>query len=211
MAATAGGPTTTQATPRLKGCPGGAAAAAVDGEAVRVEWTTSSERDASHFMVERSADGRSFQPMGVVEAAGNSSVQVDYAWNDDAPLRGVSYYRLISLDLDGDAETSNALPVEFGMRTAWLDVHPNPASDQVSIGTPRWFQGAYELRLYDGTGRSVRTLHGSLEIGQGRYVTVPLTGLDAGCYHVALYSGAGALTGTARIIVDEALSTASGH
>jgi hypothetical protein len=87
----------------------------------KLDWTTASELNSSHFEIERSGNGWDFEAFGSVTAAGNSSSLLHYSMIDDAPLTGVSYYRLKQVDLDGNftysgiqAVTHNASGFEIG-------------------------------------------------------------------------------------------------
>jgi hypothetical protein len=71
------------------------------GSANSVEWSTASEINCDHFSVERSKDAVDFQRLAVLPGAGNSSMVHNYAWTDESPLPGISYYRLIQTDFDG--------------------------------------------------------------------------------------------------------------
>ncbi len=81
---------------------------------VRTEWTTASEQNTDHFIVERSTDGILFQPLARVEAAGHSSQVQHYAVKDEDPLGGVSYYRLRETDTDGAVHFSEMVAVDRG-------------------------------------------------------------------------------------------------
>ena len=81
---------------------------------VQVEWTTSSEHESSHFLVERSSDGIAFSSLGHVLAMGQSVVPVDYRFLDRAPELGMNYYRLVQVDLDGTATNSRLVSVMHG-------------------------------------------------------------------------------------------------
>ena len=78
---------------------------------VDLKWTTSSETNNNFFTVEKSGDAQSFFDMGKVNGAGNSSVQNDYALTDNAPLKGLSYYKLKQTDNDGKFSYSKIVPV----------------------------------------------------------------------------------------------------
>ncbi|MEZ4807777.1 MAG: hypothetical protein R2815_09975 [Flavobacteriales bacterium] len=87
-------------------------AQAVD-DRVRCTWTTLSERDNDHFLVERSGDGSTFHSIGRVGGAGYSWSQLNYELIDPWPLTGISYYRLRQVDLDGSATVSQTVAVHF--------------------------------------------------------------------------------------------------
>ncbi|NJN35007.1 MAG: T9SS C-terminal target domain-containing protein, partial [Saprospiraceae bacterium] len=65
---------------------------------------TASERNGSHFDVQRSKDGKTFTTIGQVKAVGNSLTLQRYEFSDENPLSGTNYYRLNAVDLDGAAK-----------------------------------------------------------------------------------------------------------
>jgi len=74
---------------------------ALCGDKSCLNWQTKNEENVQHYQIERSADGRHFESLGMVQSAGNSVEGHTYAYTDVAPLFGRNYYRLKSVDLDG--------------------------------------------------------------------------------------------------------------
>ncbi len=71
---------------------------------VTLRWTTSVESNLKGFEVERGFDGKSFQFVAFVEAAGNSTTPRDYVYEDRTVFKStghVFYYRLKLVDFDG--------------------------------------------------------------------------------------------------------------
>jgi hypothetical protein len=66
---------------------------------VMITWFTANETDIDSFIVERSSDAISFNEVGRVKAAGNSTSLLAYALLDKQPSPGVTYYRLIPSNL----------------------------------------------------------------------------------------------------------------
>lgn len=63
---------------------------------VMIRWFTGKEMDTDSFRVERSLNGKDFEAIGAVKAAGNSTSLQAYALIDMHPLEGVAaYYRLV--------------------------------------------------------------------------------------------------------------------
>ena len=69
-----------------------------------VKWSTASEDNNDFFTVERSSDALNYQPIGLVNGAGNSSTIQNYSFTDADPLSGTSYYRLRQTDFNGQTE-----------------------------------------------------------------------------------------------------------
>jgi len=98
--------------------------------AVRLAWATASEKNSARFEAERSQDGRTFERLGTVAAAGSSSTPRSYELLDAKLPTGVAtlYYRLRQVDLDGTFNYSPVRTVTLkGMAAAGLALYPSPA------------------------------------------------------------------------------------
>ncbi|MEZ4738595.1 MAG: hypothetical protein R2818_04375 [Flavobacteriales bacterium] len=95
--------------------------ARVDGSEVQILWSTASERDASHYIIERSDDVRSWSPIGRVEAVGSSTQLTNYQFVDREVALGGWYYRLVQHDVDGSYAVSDVVHAQVlasGARTS---------------------------------------------------------------------------------------------
>jgi len=165
---------------------------------VLLTWTTLSERASHRFLVERSADGRQFRPIGEVRAAGWSQRPIDYRYTDKDPLIGVNYYRLRQEDLDGSHEHSNTVAARFTRTATDLNPWPNPADDRILLALPEGVEGPVAVEVYDAGGRLVRALRP--EASSGGQLEVPLEGLDAGAYLLRLSTRDGVPLGMGRFV-----------
>ena len=111
--------------------------AGVRGEATAVlSWATAQEENNSHFDVERSADGRTFQAIGRVAASGRSGPG-SYELADPTPLTARAYYRLRQVDRDGAFAFSPVTSVSPADREpAQLAVYPNPSPGGYALRWP---------------------------------------------------------------------------
>jgi uncharacterized delta-60 repeat protein len=126
-------------------------------QTVRLAWVTASERNSARFEVERSLDGRSFQTIGTVPAAGSSSTRRTYSLPDQQLPAGASplYYRLRQVDLDGTAAYSTVQVVtRAGQSRPALTLAPNPTQ-----GTTTLHGAATDtpVQVFDAVGRLVLT------------------------------------------------------
>ncbi|WP_448518598.1 T9SS type A sorting domain-containing protein [Rhodoflexus sp.] len=122
-----------------------------------ITWATAWEKNAAYYEVQRSANGKDFEPLGQVQAKGNSNGKQHYQFTDIRPMRGVNYYRLRQVDADGTFTFSPMvdLVVEHDKRQ-WLEVYPNPTKGsnlkvQLLADQPH----STTLRIYDILGRLV--------------------------------------------------------
>jgi hypothetical protein len=104
------------------------------GNAVSLNWTTAVEINNDYFIVQRSIDGEYFEEVGQVMGAGNSYSPLNYTFTDAEPYWGVSYYRLVQVDLDGTENEETPIAVQFtGDRNAQAKVYPNPVRQGQSL------------------------------------------------------------------------------
>jgi hypothetical protein len=67
---------------------------------VFVNWTARNEANDCIYIVERSADGHSFESVGVKEGVA-SDMELFYSWMDTTPPSGFAYYRVKKITHDG--------------------------------------------------------------------------------------------------------------
>lgn len=82
-------------------------------EKAKILFSTNSERDLDYFVVERSKDANFWQEVEIIKAAGNTSSITEYSCKDIDPFLGTSYYRLLSVNIDGTKDTLYILSSEF--------------------------------------------------------------------------------------------------
>ena len=100
---------------------------------VKIEWTTASEINTSHFEIERSENGNLWERILTKPAAGESQQVIHYELWDDSPLMGESYYRLKSIDLDGQFSISEVRTINIVDSDESVYIFPNPMENVVLI------------------------------------------------------------------------------
>ena len=171
--------------------------------ATEVRWATASEKNSSHFVIERSTSGVSgYQAVGRVPAAGSSTSSRSYQLRDaEAGTLGLStlYYRLRQVDADGREAFSAVVAVGVGkpMGVAQLEVYSNPVGTAQEARLDfRNLPGGGQLTTYSETGQLVS--QALLAENAGR---VALPALRAGLYYVVLRDAAGRKVATERLVV----------
>jgi len=124
---------------------------------IALKWTTTEERNASHFIIERSFDGIEYSDVAMLFAAGNSDINNYYTYNDKVPAgnSGIIYYRLKMVDMDGRYKTSDVRIVRIGKSADGVKIlaYPNPVVNDVRITIPQNWQGkqvSYQLTNANG-------------------------------------------------------------
>jgi len=133
---------------------------------VRLQWKTSAEINASHFIVERSHDGTNFSAVATVNATGNSQAEVNYNSEDNAPLQGKSYYRLKIVDKDARTEYS-AVRIVLVSTNPTVKIVGNPVQNSLQVITSTAHSNKAEWEIINRVGQVVKKgvlLQGRTEI-----------------------------------------------
>jgi hypothetical protein len=129
--------------------------------AAALNWATATEKNSSHFEVERSFDAKNFKGIGKVKSNGNSASVKNYAFTDEQAFmnnEAVVYYRLKMIDRDGSFEYSNTISIANNneeVNLADVKVFPNPFNNDLYIDYKAASNETVALR--DMSGRVIYT------------------------------------------------------
>jgi hypothetical protein len=149
---------------------------------VYLNWKTATEENNSHFVVERTMDGFTFLPVASVAGHGNSSELHNYSALDKQPEKGINYYRLVQIDLDGSSENSHLIAVNCKGREVEFTVYPSPANDQIFVEAAD-MENVSRITISDIMGVKVFEADGFVP-------SIDASHLSSGVYQIILHSGA---------------------
>lgn len=122
-------------------------------DGVLAKWTTETELNNDHFLLEKSRDGITWNEVAKIQGAGNSNTALNYDYFDKNIL-GLSYYRLKQVDFDGkvtifDVKSTNCV-------NDWdkINVYPNPANTKIYIESPA---KDYDVKILDVQGKLLKS------------------------------------------------------
>ena len=122
---------------------------------ILVEWKVENELNISKYEVERSTEGNHFVKIG--EVASKNLKAGEYKWLDENKVNGYNYYRLRSLDINGQASFSQVVKVlvEFSANAS-ISVYPNPIINGViNLQLKNQVAGIYHVRILNPLGQSI--------------------------------------------------------
>ena len=155
-------------------------------EGVTLSWTTASEINNHGFEVERSYDGSIFSSVGFVNGHGTSTETHNYNYVDKPQnnLNNTLYYRLKQVDMDGHSTYSQVLTVKMDIPTHFslAQNYPNPFNPSTTIKYTVPQNGPVTIKLYDITGREVKTLVNEVKEVGSYDLKVDASGLASGVY-----------------------------
>lgn len=120
-----------------------------------LRWSTSAEIDHSHFEVERSFDGLSFEYRGKVLGHGTTTAAHDYSYTDAIGSSAtIVYYRLRIVDRDGKYTFSKivAVKVNGSLSVEKFNVYPNPfiTDIKVALSSASDVNASFRILSFDG-------------------------------------------------------------
>lgn len=140
-------------------------------------WTTTEEQDLLPYRLERSPDGRTWQPI-YTQPAQNATGTHRYSFTDEGALalRG-QYYRLRMASSSGKQELSPIVYLTSATAgTVPIALYPNPATHTLTVEAPT----AYTAQVLDLAGRVLLA-----QAGQGKS-QLAVGSLPAGAYQIRL-------------------------
>jgi len=121
---------------------------------VLLQWSTSAEYNSKQFEIEKSLDGITYNLLHTVPAAGYSTSEKKYSYQD-ADIADINYYRLKMVDNDGKFKQSNVVVIKTNELQQSIISVTNPFSNKISIRFAKIPQSEITLSLVDMNGKQV--------------------------------------------------------
>lgn len=93
-----------------------------------LNWSTSLEINNKLFIIEHSTDGINFTEKGNVSGSLNSTSTKQYSYVDNSPVNGKNYYRLKSIDINGNFSYSKIISSTNDVKTSNIFINTNLTS-----------------------------------------------------------------------------------
>lgn len=167
----------------------------------RLEWTTVSEQNNSHFMLQYSTDGSHFTDLAKVDSKapnGNSNDVLNYSYDHTNPALGHNYYRLQQMDIDGKKSYhANVVDLIWGSNGSTVSVYPNPSQGVVNIDLYTVKAQNTLIKVLDMSGRIVKQIEARSEAGMNK-LSVDLGDVAQGIYTLQVFEN-GQMTFVERV------------
>jgi hypothetical protein len=153
----------------------------------QLKWFTSAEYNTAFFEIERSADGINFTSIGKVSSKGYSNTRVDYGYADILAAKGLNYYRLRSVDVDGKFTYSKVVVVNSeAVGISLLLIYPNPFGHKVQVKVESEKAEEMQIRLINYAGAIVRVQNEKIKKGVNTIVVNNVANLGPGMYELQI-------------------------
>jgi hypothetical protein len=168
----------------------------------RLEWATATESGNAGFTIERSVDGRRYEPVATIPSAatgGNSNSVLHYGYDDPSLPAAGAWYRLRQTDLDGRQTLSASMRIG-AKSAAGLVATVLSTSGDLRINIETTAPGRHLLQLYGADGRLLGERVVGINAGL-QSVQWPMAGQGAGIYFLRVTATATSASTTVPFVL----------
>jgi hypothetical protein len=154
---------------------------------VELKWVTASEKNVSHFVIEKSTDGKNFFDAGIMFAYGSAIESTSYSFSDNLKNAnsGIIYYRLRTVDVDAKGQYSETRIIRLGQQAEKeikILTYPNPVTNELRITIPATWQN--KQVVYEVIGVNGQPAKKSVNGNSSQTETLNVSSLSPGFYIV---------------------------
>jgi Secretion system C-terminal sorting domain len=162
--------------------------AMLNNSTVTLNWQKDNAVNFSHFELQRSTDGKNFNPVTSIYPAAAASQQ-SFSYTDDISFinNSLVYYRLKMIDKNGIFSFSEIKKLVTKTGNTDISVFPMPAANVMSVMVPQAWQGKpTKYLITDVTGKTILS---KSVANTGQTETFDITTLSQGVYFLKVTCG----------------------
>ena len=165
----------------------------IDKKLVQLNWQTAQEINSSHFEIQRSDDGHTFEPIATVTSKGNSNAVSSYEVKDDLffYFKSTVFYRLKMVDIDGKFKYSAVVVIRLdnsAVKTT-IRVWPNPYISQLNAEYNGDANEMVKINFINVEGKTVISNTSQVKKGRNALPIGQAQQLPRGTYILQIVSG----------------------
>lgn len=157
---------------------------------IRINWSTATETNVSHFEIERSIDGINFSSIGTTTTDGNSVSVRNYDFDDvNCIPEQIYYYRIRTVDNDNSSQITiivSAKTISEDNTISSINVFPNPfGGTNFSINLYSSLKQTIRTTIYNNIGQIIYDQPASVIEGQNSF-SIEVPDLSNGLYFIEI-------------------------
>ena len=153
-------------------------------DANRVTWMTTSEKNFSHFEIEKSSDGVNFARIATMQGKGGDGKETAYEF-DDNEVKAIQYYRLKYVDANGQYIYSNILRVSRDDVTNTKVLFSNRITTMLALRIIDMDANNLSIRIIDNAGRTIKMQNVKINPGENS-LNINTGSIPSGFYYLML-------------------------
>ncbi|MBN8569311.1 MAG: T9SS type A sorting domain-containing protein [Ignavibacteria bacterium] len=167
----------------------------VNRDEVKLNWSTSMEKNNSGFEIERKPLGsNTWTKAGSVQGRGTTNELTNYTFSERGLATGKYNYRLRQLDFNGNSQyfsLSNEVNVGVPMKFDLSQNYPNPFNPSTKINFDLPFDSKVQIKVFDITGREMTQLVNETKTAGYHTVQFNASNMASGVYFYMISANGG--------------------
>lgn len=154
---------------------------------VDLSWVAEGDHEDTRYYIERARSGQDFSELGMIQGQNTGKEASRHDYSDLRPEYGTSWYRLHTVDRNGEESWSPIVEVTVfdpsGLSFGYI--MPNPIIDQANLNILAESARLAEIQLLDSRGRMVHQQQVMLDKGENQ-LNLDFSGFQSGIYFVKM-------------------------
>ncbi len=153
----------------------------VDDQSVDISWITSNDTEGAIYSLERSTDGANFTVLTEIPTLA-ADLQL-YSFTDEEPAKGMNYYRVRRVEVDGTYAFSDIVEQMFTVDSeAAFGIYPNPVTNMLTLENFNLVEGDVQIEIISAAGVA-RT---AMKMDASSYIKeeINMNNLPSGVYYL---------------------------
>ena len=152
-----------------------------------LNWQVNNEQYLDYFELQKSTDGENFSFVSQISSNGKTNYSYTDADANNSSL--TNYYRLKSVDVDGNFNYSAIVEIKNNPTSWSVKVNPNPVSEKIYLKIESPQQDKATVIIRDLRGRELYKQNISINAGKNSYEISGAAGFLNGTYLISIFSG----------------------
>ena len=149
----------------------------------KLNWLSNGGLRNDYFAIERSSATSDFATLEVVNAKGINGDLKDFNFTDKNPFEGDNFYRIKTVQMDGEVKYSDIKTLTFG-KVQDVRIFPNPASDFIEVDLKVYEGKQVNIFMYNAMGKLINTTN--VESATSATQHIDIDNLTAGSYLIRI-------------------------
>jgi 1,4-alpha-glucan branching enzyme len=131
-----------------------------------LSWNVANEQDLNYYELQRSTDGQNFSFVSQTNATGKNNYS--YTDNITTDASSIYYYRLKSVDKDGNFKYSEVIKINMPSKGKFAKVNPNPFKEKLLVTIQSPTQDKATFIISDVSGRQLYKQNKNVAAGNNK-------------------------------------------
>lgn len=159
---------------------------------IEVNFITSNEANVASYQVQKSTNARSFSKILALSANGTNN----YSCFDASINQGDNYYRIKSIDKNGNITYSNTVKVKIGSKDSEFSIYPNPVKgNTINLQMMNIKKDTYNIKVVNSLGQQITSKQINHNGGSATQ-TISIGNVPVGKYNLLITNGTTIITKT---------------